>query len=179
MSLGYAFAGKTYSRRQVAAVLTITLGAGLATLGCYRGGQAAAAAAAADATTPTPLFVAGLGLLLLNLLNDSGLNVLQAKVFAPHIAADKKAAARSPAPVSVVDEAMVVMSVCGTCLMTLVAGKEVLAFLTAWAAAPTWHPLASGLPTPVLAAAPPLFAGAAVPVEVAWLVVNFIGTQEK
>jgi len=39
MALGWLFAGKTYTIRQVVAVVIITAGAGVTTLGCYNGSQ--------------------------------------------------------------------------------------------------------------------------------------------
>jgi len=172
MLLGYLFAGKRYTAQQVAAVVAITAGAGVTTLGCYQGGQAAKAASSAGGgggggssfveTTPPSMFLFGLLLLLLNLLNDSGLGVLQSKVFAPYLAAEAEAKRKGQAPLgSVVAEAMAVMSGVGTLLMAAAAGGTVLGFFRGWVAEPTWVSLA---PLPV-----------SVPLELSLLVVNFVG----
>jgi flagellar basal body-associated protein FliL len=75
---------------QVLSVLVITAGAGLTTLGCYSGSQAAAmgksaatnAGVVVPGSDPTPphVFLVGLALLVGNLLNDSGKDVLQVTI---------------------------------------------------------------------------------------------------
>ena len=199
MLLGWLFAGKRFNVRQVMGVAAITVGAVVTTYGCYVAGQhaatasAAAAAAAAAASkgrrgrgkqaetlvdaaaevTSVPMFVAGCGLLLANLLIDSGNGVLQAYVFAPlkkvddaarkKIAAsgDARSQAKLAAMPSVVDEAVVMMGAMGAFLMTLAAGAEVWGFLSNWLAAPT------PFSVPVV--------GLSVPLEFAFLAVNFYG----
>ena len=128
---------------------------------------------AAAEVTSVPMFVAGCGLLLANLLIDSGNGVLQAYVFAPlkkvddaarkKIAAsgDARSQAKLAAMPSVVDEAVVMMGAMGAFLMTLAAGAEVWGFLSNWLAAPT------PFSVPVV--------GLSVPLEFAFLAVNFYG----
>jgi solute carrier family 35 (UDP-xylose/UDP-N-acetylglucosamine transporter), member B4 len=81
MIIGYLFAGKKYTIRQVIGVLVITIGAGVTTLGCYHGSQNTAAKKGGTGSgveiTSDRMFIAGLGLLLLNLINDSSLGVIQ------------------------------------------------------------------------------------------------------
>mmetsp|Transcript_23088 Transcript_23088/g.52072 ORF Transcript_23088/g.52072 Transcript_23088/m.52072 type:complete len:383 (+) Transcript_23088:102-1250(+) len=179
MVLGYLLAGKTYSRRQVTGVLIITAGAGLTTLGCYQGSQAAKLAEGASgglATTSAPLWAFGLLLLVLNLINDSGLGVLQARIFAPHLAEEAAAKkAGKPFASGVVDEAVVVMGAVGTLLMALIAGPEVMTFLRAWFQRPTWW--VPPLPPGLLSAGPPLGLAAppALPLELLFVSANFVG----
>ena len=75
MLLGWLFADQKYTLRQALAVACITGGAAMTTHGCYQGGSAAHAPSSEG--TATPLFLAGLGLLLSNMLIDSGLGVIQ------------------------------------------------------------------------------------------------------
>lgn len=137
-------AGRRYSARQVISVLVVTLGAGITTFGCFKAKQTGSAAST-GASTPPHLFLAGLGLLLANLLNDAGLGVFQSWVFERH---GKH-----------VNESVFMMSAVGTVLMAIMAGPEVLAFLRAWVAAPTW---ASVL-------------GVVLPWEFVLLAINFVG----
>mmetsp|Transcript_73955 Transcript_73955/g.144551 ORF Transcript_73955/g.144551 Transcript_73955/m.144551 type:complete len:359 (-) Transcript_73955:280-1356(-) len=170
MILGYLFAGKTYSLQQILGVLLITVGAGVTTVGCCYGSQASKSSLEAEAATPPRLFLLGVGCCVLNLLNDSGLGVLQSKIFAPYLVKASKAKASAAAAnkqattaaMAVNDEAMVVMSAAGTVIMAAVAGREVLGFLTLWVMNPTWTPTLTPLPVQF-------------PYEIGLLVVNFYG----
>ena len=82
MILGWWISGKRYSLRQVISVCVVTVGAVITTFGCYAAKNTGGAEA--GETTPTPVFLKGLVLLLLNLLNDAGLSVLQSRVFEIH-----------------------------------------------------------------------------------------------
>lgn len=93
MLLGWLFAGRRYSPAQAAAVAAITAGAVITTFGCYSASQAAAGEAVVE-VTPVPMFMLGCGLLLANLLVDSGNGVLQAHVFAPFKQAEDDANAK-------------------------------------------------------------------------------------
>ena len=191
MLLGWLFAGKKYNVKQVLGVAAITVGAVVTTYGCYVAGQQAATLAAelaaaaaapkgrgrrgkqavvesapASEVTSVPMFIVGCGLLLANLLVDSGNGVLQAHVFAPLKKVDDDAKAKTKgkaasAVPSVVDEAVVMMSAIGTVLMALVAGSEVWTFLAKWIAAPTPYVAMGVVTLPSL--------------ELAFLAINFYG----
>ena len=178
MLLGWLFNGKTYNTGQVLAVAAITIGAVLTTFGCYTAGKSASGTTDDNVeVTPVPMFLLGCSLLLANLLVDSGKDVLQAHVFASfkqqEDAANAKLAAdgnKKPAGPSVVDEAIVMMGVLGACMMALVAGGEVLTFFTQWVTNPTLYPPATD---GVQATVGPL--PLAIPVELAFLAINFYG----
>lgn len=147
MLIGWLFANRRYTPRQVISVLILTAGAAITTYGCYE--AKSANSTSTDGSTPTNLFFFGLMLLFLNLLNDAGLNVLQEWVFDKH---GKQH----------VGESIVVMSAIGTLLMLLVAGPDFVKFMTAWSTNPTWTTL-PGLPQ------------LSLPVELLFLIVNFVG----
>jgi UDP-xylose/UDP-N-acetylglucosamine transporter B4 len=123
MLLGWLFAHKQYSRGQVLAVIAITLGAALTTFGCFVAKNAVKEADGAAETTSSALFLAGVGLLVCNLVNDAGLGVLQAAIFEQQGKA--------------VEETMAMMSLIGTGLMMCVAGSHAGTSLYAWTTNPT------------------------------------------
>ena len=176
MLLGWLFAGKTYNSAQILAVAAITIGAVTTTFGCYSAGKSAAGTQADDMeVTPVPMFMFGCSLLLANLLVDSGKDVLQSHVFASikqkqKEEEEKKEAHEQSTGPSAVDEAIVMMGFLGACMMALVAGGEVLTFLTQWITNPTLYPAPTTADQAAVSSLP-----LAVPVELAFLAVNFYG----
>lgn len=144
MMLGWLFTDQKFTLRQAIAVLCITGGAAMTTLGCYQGG---AHAVGSSEGTATPLFLAGLVLLLINMLVDSGLGVIQQRVFEQY--------GRH------VDESVTMMSAIGTCIMALLAGRDAVQYIHHWAVSPTW------LSLPIL--------GVTLPLEFFLLSLNFVG----
>merc|ERR1711935_1053039 len=115
MLLGWWITDRRYSVSQVCSVILVTVGAALTTLAVYLAN--ADAASEAEATSSTN-FLLGLLLLLLNLLNNSGLAVLQAWVFQRHG--------------QHVEESVVMMTTIGAVFMLTVAGKDAISFGRVW-----------------------------------------------
>ena len=131
MSLGWGLANRHYSPTQVGCVISATVGAGIATLGCY---QATSIVPEGAVTTSGAMFLVGLGLLIGNLLNDAGLAVYQAHVFDQHG--------------KFVDEVVMMQGLLGSLLMSLVCGREAVGFIWSWIQEPVWYSVTDGILVP-------------------------------
>jgi len=127
--------------------------------------------------TPTPIFLLGLLLLFANIFNDAGLGVVQAQAFSVH---GKH-----------IDESVAMMSGLGSMFMVAIGGTEARHFLTSWVTTPTWRPITSmlilpgglreplmptlGSPTDGVIGDDRFFIVPEVPIELALLMLNFVG----